>query len=287
MSANFCLEHKEEFEQQHESECENLLLWVNIQLSCLQFQSKIPLSMKFLNFPDDNRPFDDMATFIIQYVQEEIGQWYAVDYIYTDYVSGPLTVHYGMKEAKLLHFLETESTYIIHVIGANSEDTYGLPAWEMLLHLLPNIKTLIIMFIGPDLQNELGMHELCLRCSNNKRKLIFECCSMYYHDYVAKGIYEQPNLIVGFNTLLSYILTWSKSIKAIQTLNCRLLLTARDVSMMEDEIDEIKVILDTAINPVFWGSNKFKSLRPHRYFNELYFRNSYLFIYDTLNNQSN
>ncbi|EFN82506.1 hypothetical protein EAI_00211 [Harpegnathos saltator] len=287
MSAEFCLGHKEKFEQEHESECTNLLLWLNIQLSYFQIQSKISLSMKFLNFPDDNRPFDDMATFIIQYVQEEIGQWYAVDYIYTDYVSGPLTLHHGMKEAKLLHLLETGSIYIIHVVGANSEDRYGLPAWEMLLHLLPNIKILIIVFIGPDLQDELGIHELCLRCRNNKKKLIFECCPTFYHDYVAKGIYKQPNLIIGFNTLLSYTETWSESIIAMQALNCPILLTARDLITMEDEIDEIQIILDTAINPVFWGSNKFKSLRPHRYFNELYFRNSYLFIYDTLNNYSN
>ncbi|XP_014471386.1 PREDICTED: uncharacterized protein LOC106742704 [Dinoponera quadriceps] len=282
-SADYCLDHLEEFIQHHKQVCDNLILWLNLEFTDKEIKSVMPLPWKFIRFPDKDKPFNDMVTFVMQYVKDEtdgLNEWFAPDYICTDYVSGPLTLHHGMWEANLSHYLETESIYIIHVVAANSTDKNGLPAWEILLHLLPKIKVLIIVMIGPELQMEFGMHNICPGCNINGKKLIYECCPMLYHDYVSNVMYRKPNIIVGFQATLKCGSSWPKSIQAMQTQNCPLLLTAYTLIAAKEEIDTVQQVLGT--KPVLFVTNKFKALRPIRSFNSVIYRNAYLIIYKKL-----
>ncbi|EFN82499.1 hypothetical protein EAI_00204, partial [Harpegnathos saltator] len=227
LSANYCLEHKEEFERQHNFSCSGLKLWLSLEFSEIQYEGKVPISLKFIRFPDRNKPYNDIITFITQYLQDEKGIWNLTDYIYSEYVSAPLTVYHGMKAARLLNTLLTESICIIHVIGACYVERNGLAAWEILLHLLPNIKVLIIVLIGTDIRFEIGMREVyCLQCMYNEKKFIYECCRMTYSDYLAVNpIYGHPNLIIVLSVFLILLPSWEKDVKAIQSQKCPLLLT--------------------------------------------------------------
>ncbi|EFN82510.1 hypothetical protein EAI_00215, partial [Harpegnathos saltator] len=202
LSADYCLEHKEQFGQQHYSICDLLKLWLKLEFSNFEYRSIIPLKLKFMIFPDSNKPFNDMATFVTQYIREDARQWHTLDYIYTDYASGPMTIFYGIKETKLLNFLEIGPIYIIHVIDAKDVDRQSLPAWEILLHLIPKIKVLIIVMIGRELQEKLDTHDLCYCCCCNRKKLIYEFCAMSYSEYLSNPIYGKANLIVGFHATL-------------------------------------------------------------------------------------
>ncbi|EFN82498.1 uncharacterized protein LOC105185078 [Harpegnathos saltator] len=283
-SAECCIEHTQEFDQKHDPVCDSLILWLNLELSNVEFGGTMPLFLKFVRFPDENRPFGNMVTFVTQYIQDEMYEWYALDYIYTDYVSGPLTVYYGMEEANLLHYLKGEPTYVIHVICADTLDRNSLRAWEILLHLLPDIKVLIIVMIGSKLNYEHGTFEICSRCKTNKKKIIYECCQMLYHEYVPIAIYSQPKIIVGFQALLTSGTAWPKSVKAIRSQDCPLLLTTDKLITVEKEVNEIQKALHINVEPVLRDENKFRSLRPRRNIdNTVSYYNSYVIIYETLN----
>ncbi|EFN82502.1 hypothetical protein EAI_00207, partial [Harpegnathos saltator] len=230
LSADYCLEHKEEFEQKHkQTSCDLLILWLNIELSNIQYESKASLPLKFMKLPDNDGPFNDMAKFIEEYVQNEKGVWYALDYIYTDYVSEPLSIYNGMNRAGLFDILLTESICVIHVIAAGPIQRNSLSTWEILLHLLPNIQVLIVVLVGTDLQFEFGIQEICPRCVCNKKKFIYECCCMIYSDYMGNPIYRKANLIVGFQAELGCDTIecnlWDKCIQTMQSQGCPVLLT--------------------------------------------------------------
>ncbi|XP_025154416.1 uncharacterized protein LOC105185069 [Harpegnathos saltator] len=282
LSIDYCLEHKEDFEQKHtQMSCDYLILWLNLELSNVQYESADLLSSKFMKFPDDNRPFHDMATFIEEYVQNEKGVWYALDYIYSDYVSGPLSIYYGMHQARLIDILLDKSTYIIHVIAASYIERNSLPAWEILLHLLPNIEVLIVVLIGINLQFEFGIQDICPNCVCNKKKFIYECCGMLYTDYMGNPMYGRADLIVGLESLFDFE-SLMGYLKTMQSQDCPVLLFT---TLLEtEEIDKIQVVLGRDVYPVISMRNEFESQRPYRFFKYIIYRNSYLILYKTLKN---
>ncbi|EFN75402.1 hypothetical protein EAI_16815 [Harpegnathos saltator] len=284
LSIDYCLEHKEEFEQHHKQiSCNLLILWLNLELSNVQYESTASLSLKFIKFPDnDMRPFDKMAKFIEEYVQDKKGVWNVLDYIYTDYVSGPLSVYYGMSQAELSDILLTRSISIIHIIKAEAVERNGLPAWEILLHLFPNIKVLIVVLVGTDLQFEFSTQEICPRCNYNKKKFIYECCCMLYSDYMANPMYGRADLIVGFQVFETVL--WDEYLRIMQSQKCPVLLTIPIESTSLTEIAEIQKVLGRDVCPVINIKNKFRSLRPYRDLKYIYYRNSFVIVFKTLKN---
>lgn len=288
-TANYCGEHTEQFKKEHDKVCDSLTLWLNLELPDNNVDSINALQLKFMRFPEHDKSFHDMNTFITQYVMIKTDVspvWSLSDYICSDYVSGPLTLYYGMQNANLLHCLKTGSTCIIHVIAANTVDRNGLAAWEILLHFLPNIHMLIIVMIGPKSRLESGVHNVCQSCTINQKKFIYVCCTMFYYDYLSSGIYKQPNMIVGFQPLLKYGLAWPQSIKAMQTRNCPLLLTEDKRAKTERDVNAIQRVLGSEIKPIYFSLNKYMSQKPNRCHNHVTYRNKYLIIYETLHNLS-
>ncbi|EFN82482.1 hypothetical protein EAI_00186, partial [Harpegnathos saltator] len=199
LSVDYCLEHKEEFERKHERlSCDHFTLWLRLELPDVQYENTDSLLSKFIMFTNIRRPFNNMIKFVKEYIQDGRDEWNAFDYIYSDYVSGPLSVWYGIYYADLSDVLLTKSTYIIHIIEAGPIERNGLLAWEMLLHFFPNIEELIVVLLGTELKFEFGRQEICPRCIRKKKKFIYEFCSTTYSDYKASGVYRRADLIVCF-----------------------------------------------------------------------------------------
>ncbi|XP_011138006.2 uncharacterized protein LOC105182345 [Harpegnathos saltator] len=280
-SADYCLEHKEEFEEQHEeSFCDLYTMWLNIEFLNVQYESKASLSLKFMKFPD-NGSFNDMITFIEEHTQETISEWNLLDYIYADYVSGPLSVYYGMSNVELSNILLTTSTCIIHVIGASSIEKNGLPVWEILLHLFPNIQVLIVVLLGADLQVEFGMQDVCPRCVFNEKKFIYECYGTLYSNYMTDPMYGKAHLIVLFE--VHEFESLDKCLKTMQSQECPVLLTTSE-GLEILETDRIQQVLGRDVYPIINIKNKFMSVRPYKDYKQTAYRNSVLIIYKTLKN---
>ncbi|EFN78502.1 hypothetical protein EAI_07996, partial [Harpegnathos saltator] len=201
-SINYCVVHAQEFKIQHESRCNELLFGMNLDILYL---NTCPLKNRFLNFWQSN-PIEDMETFINQYVRanatltKEIKSWEVKCYLYSDYVSGPLTLFYAMRDANLLHFLNiSPPKCIIHIVVSTYHDIEYLAAWELLSHLLcPAIKILKIVLIGQELTQKVGSILLCCNCINKELKVKYEFCPKLYCDYMKCQTYEQPSVVVGF-----------------------------------------------------------------------------------------
>ncbi|XP_032677159.1 uncharacterized protein LOC116846880 isoform X3 [Odontomachus brunneus] len=164
-SSNYCDEHIEAFQNQHNSNCEGLAL-------CLTLARKLPHNYtyhnKFVTFPDKDKPVDDMNSFILQYIRTEknVNIWDAEDYYCSDYVSGPLTLYYKMEYSNLLHiFGEKSSICVVHIIAASSVDKKYVSAWEILLHLLDEIKHLKLVMIDANPYIKSSVSNLTVCCT--------------------------------------------------------------------------------------------------------------------------
>lgn len=285
-SANYCNTHAEVFKCLHNSRCRALLLCLSLDIEVFygfEFKSK------FTNFPNDNRPFDDMDTFVKHYVQRtnatrELENWNFPEYLYSDYTSGPLTLYYGMKDANLLDVLKKpDLSCVIHVIDATFLDKEYLPAWELILHLISKLKEIKVIFIGPELRNECNNVELCSQCSkmHYNQYLSFESYCMLYHNYVTSELYKRPDLIIGFDTDLSDANTWTDTILKLRDQDCPLLLTTKSKRKADKNVNRIEQILGISLKPLIHHVNNFSSRRPWRDFeiDYVFYRNFYLTVY--------
>ncbi|XP_032676960.1 uncharacterized protein LOC116846790 [Odontomachus brunneus] len=161
-SANYCDEHANVFRKTHNGvKCDRLVLLLNIDIETISDNTK-NISYKFLQFVNETSCFIEMLEFCMEYIlirrRRDI-DWLAKDYVRSDYLSGPLTVYSGFKRAQLFHILKQEYV-VIHIIASNSIKRDNLPAWEILLHLIPEIRKLHIIMVGSELTDYFGQHSL-------------------------------------------------------------------------------------------------------------------------------
>jgi hypothetical protein len=168
----------------------------------------------------------------------------------------PATCVCGMYSHDRAHF-STAQVLTIHVVGASPTMEYPpSPAWEEILHVLPNCKTIHITFIGPDLdtsgdQNDLMKRGLpaenCPDCQSKKRQRIssFHCAT--YHDYHASTYFAKPDFLVAFNTNMYEEDTesWKTSLRVILDLQVPSLFTSY---CLEVAVEDFKVLKSLKAN---------------------------------------
>lgn len=277
---NYCNAHKDVLSiHKH---CSRMELGLSLDLDINRYDFP---KMSFINkFPDCNKHLCNMIEFIKQYVLEsEQNFWFTREFVITDYSTKPLTVFYGLTEMQLIS--PSKKDFVIHVIGANSEDTLNLSAWELLLHLLNFPLKLKVIIIGQKLYNKTELFtydNVCEICARRPSKLQFEFYSLLYHEYVKSLSYQQPNVIVGFNIKLDE--SWCECIRIIQSQNCPLILTAKSRSQALRNTDIINKILDDVIEIFYNIKNKFRGYIPHRDSDTelIYFLNKHLNLYKNL-----
>lgn len=144
-SDNYCTDHAREFEVFHVVSCKELMICVNLNIRFLESPPESfadQLSMRIGEFANENRSFTDMDSLINNYMlrkREYIGleEWFYENYIYSEVITCPFTLYYGMQSENLLHHLETENGIcVIHILSGTKADKYYLTAWEFFLHLL-------------------------------------------------------------------------------------------------------------------------------------------------------
>lgn len=288
-SSNFCLEHLQSFTIDHSTDCENLTLLLNLDLANLQKHVKplhnYNIADLCVNY-NDILDTPDMASFAAKYlahnnISGQISRPALLNlYVYTEYISGPLTLCYGISQTLSSYFAVED--FCIHVIAANCIDEEGLPTWEFLLHLLRDIKNLTVVLVGPELQSKAHDVDLCHRCKIYGQNFSYKCYPMLYHDYVSSTDYILPSIVTGFQADFEEE-TWTESIKALHQC-CPLLLTALSECKMQKNITRIKEVLGVSVTPALQIENNYRSLRPYKDFNTdvLFYRNMVLVVYNDL-----
>ncbi|XP_025159829.1 uncharacterized protein LOC112589700 [Harpegnathos saltator] len=155
---NYCSSHAEVLKNHHSSNCAKLN-------SCLEMDNYIRRSIlphgKFnrANFTSIHKVIN-IQQFIEKFTDSKC------DYLhksYSDYLSGPLTLYYGIMKG---NFYIGSKHYVVHIIHANVLDAQYILAWEILLHVLRGvINHLEVVLIGSEMQSIYVNVELCWKCA--------------------------------------------------------------------------------------------------------------------------
>ncbi|XP_032668997.1 uncharacterized protein LOC116843074 isoform X2 [Odontomachus brunneus] len=287
-SVNFCNEHAEAFRKEHDGNtCELLTLLLNINIETIS-GIMTDISYEFLSSVKRDTRVNEMLEFYMKCVliSRDDVNCLIKDYVLSDYLSGPLSIYYEFEKIygdKNFNVLR-QQLVVIHIIAANSVDRHGLPAWEVLLHLIPEMRELRIIMIGPELRTENYGHNICNDCQNKGKKMKFYPICMLYHDYIQTSKSHQiPDLIVGFEAKLDKTQTWSESIKVIRNCLCPLILGAKCQEEVDNDMLAIEHALNVIVEPIV-NKNYFAAFAPHKDLmsNIIRFRNQYLSTYKNL-----
>ncbi|KAF8881411.1 hypothetical protein CPB84DRAFT_1735217 [Gymnopilus junonius] len=113
----------------------------------------------------------------------------------------------------------------IHVIGAAEVEIMNDEIFEEILHRLPLVKTLMMTFVGPDLDDLTGEDpiineiEICAQCESNGRMMIHDHHPKTYHEYIADqgSGFVKPDLAIAFNSVCCKgdIASWTRTYHAM------------------------------------------------------------------------
>lgn len=287
-SVDYCKTHRE---SNVPHKCEQLRKWLHIEIQARDLHPVPQYRRAFYDFPN-NPVVHDMRSFYEAYILPDTkDQWNTIDIVYSDYISDPLTVYYGMRGAKISIIPKKQTVFVLHIIEAKMHiDRETLLSWEILLHTLAKYISLRIVIVGPHLTSELnkmeGQVETCQEiCKSLNRRIYFEYYRMPYHKYVKREFYVEPDLVVGFHVKLKFteMSRFSRFMEILRCQLCPMILTTESKRNARSIVKKIKKE-NRNVEPVINEINKFKACRPYRQDarNSIYYRNQYLIVYKDL-----
>ncbi|XP_030570961.1 uncharacterized protein LOC115770035 isoform X1 [Drosophila novamexicana] len=190
----------------------------------------------------------------------------------TQISTGPLTAFLALKLCGRLKAKELT----IHLVGAEMEfEVDVFQKWEIfLLHILPAVATLNVVFVGPELNtknisfDQLSKIRCCRLCRKAQRTVKYHFENQLYHNYCSAADFQKPDLACFFNSGLyratGYALedTWPETIRATLNLKCPVVVTSYtkyeaplDLSHFLNQSNrQLSVVLPPTTNP--FGSEK-------------------------------
>lgn len=207
----------------------------------------------------------------------------------------PLTALYSMQIS--CQNWKVIDSLVIHVIGAEFQfECINLHVWEkFFLHLLPNLKHLRLMFVGPELSlptvplDLLTAVRICSTCKSSGRRVeVSFYPGKFYHDFCRTKQFVEPHLVCLFNPGLYRETgydgkdTWPETIQEFCKTKVPVCVTSYTKREIPREMIRIKSIADveTILEPC---RNPFASIKPDRNFVSddmapLIYKNYYLAI---------
>jgi hypothetical protein len=109
----------------------------------------------------------------------------------------PLTLIYALEKLKT----SFKKNLVIHVVGAGAFECTFLQKWEVILHCLPQLSCVCIVFIGPEIEEGLETTcALCVNCQEKGRELRAHFQSgKLYHQYATSETFLMPDVIAAYN----------------------------------------------------------------------------------------
>jgi splicing suppressor protein 51 len=180
----------------------------------------------------------------------------------------------------------------LHLIGVTTREWRNSSLFEELLHLLPSLKSLNIVCVGPNSFSEIGKDtltanldlECCQSCRRSSRKRTMRSFRGFYHDFVQRRDYEKPDMAVLFHSGRSQAEQsgWAPTTKALVKLGILTLCTTYNEREAREEVEELdglgaKVIVRPEVN-------KWRGLMPTPDFLEgpefgFFYMNSFWYIF--------
>ncbi|KAE9380958.1 hypothetical protein N431DRAFT_396252 [Stipitochalara longipes BDJ] len=218
--------------------------------------------------------------------------WYYFLFMGTARLSMPISILAALK--KSTHDLSTRQSLSISLIGAGEMEIAGLWVFEELLHLLPALQTLNLIFVGPankmlpsissDGKGDVIECKNCAECVFSNMRRFWDAYGGLYHDYVNTSYYQKPDLAVIFHSgrAESAINEWAPTTRFLVDSSTPTLCTSwteREAREEEIELDQLGARFITRPE-----KNKWRSLVPIVDFlegadDEVYYVNYYQYMF--------
>jgi mitochondrial splicing suppressor protein 51 len=121
----------------------------------------------------------------------------------TDTLSRPLSIIAALEDIGLV----SKEKITLHVIGAAGKEMAEMMLMEELLHLLPSLNHLDILYIGPNtpvlnspFEYETIDLDCCPTCKSRNRRRSVTLYRALYHDFAQSPHYRKPDLAVLFHS---------------------------------------------------------------------------------------
>ncbi|KAJ7748196.1 hypothetical protein DFH07DRAFT_830420 [Mycena maculata] len=131
----------------------------------------------------------------------------------SDPLSMPMTVLYALQELNDTDAWSRKDTLVIHVLGAYEMEVFGAAIFEEILHRVPAVKHLQILFCGPELMaphirsqikltKTFGVNQCCADCRGLDRTRRHMFTTELYHAFLASqgSRFQNPDLAIAFNS---------------------------------------------------------------------------------------
>lgn len=185
--------------------------------------------------------------------------------------------------------LATKESLTLHLIGAAFESELRmLAAFEELLHLLPSLKTLQYVLVGPEVgsedNNTVVTFDCCPACTNANRTRSAVIFKGVYHDFAQSADYRKPDLAVAFNTGCSqmHVAQWLPTLQYLVEAGHPTVFTSYNHVEMSEETELLAKGLGAKL--VIPGQkNKWRCMIPHLEIaeeeeNEFFYDNMYWYV---------
>ncbi|XP_033230517.1 uncharacterized protein LOC117181699 [Belonocnema kinseyi] len=258
--ANFCAKHPSSSE--HEKDCHSLKLFREFD-GKMQDPAKLRTIFTLIENISDTARFEDssevphsMKEFLDQQIK---GEDYRLEQACaSNILSMSLTLFNAMKKLNL----QSASEILLHIRC----DVTDSDIWELLLHFLPNLKVLNIVFIEQRESQKLTA-KLCDDCVSKKKRIIIETNELVYKNYLKVRIYKKPDIFAYLNAEISknddVNVEWKFLLENLSRIGVPVVLTSVTETMAK--------VLAKSLKSTFWpslicyeGPNDFGALEPLR-----------------------
>lgn len=156
---------------------------------------------------------------------------------------------------------------------------------EFLLHWMPALKSVDIVFVGPELCVYDGDNwQFCGECAAREATVRHEFATALYVDYCASATYERPDIVAVFNCGFHEYQNaaadpWAGSLPRLLAPNVPLLITSYTRGEAKQDLERLKPIIDNrVVKTIACQRNRFRSLLPLRDWSspsEFYYKNNF------------
>eukprot|EP00571_Detonula_confervacea_P014770 CAMPEP_0172298896 /NCGR_PEP_ID=MMETSP1058-20130122/1338_1 /TAXON_ID=83371 /ORGANISM="Detonula confervacea, Strain CCMP 353" /LENGTH=402 /DNA_ID=CAMNT_0013008191 /DNA_START=326 /DNA_END=1534 /DNA_ORIENTATION=- len=237
-----CAEHFEEYQPKHTAEICNTYIRAT-KIERFRYNHTVNQGDRFFFIPEHPlaTPMESFPKDWDEYFQCRTPMEYGMRHGLPDeffpsatfLLSQVNTCLYGMYEHDR-DFFTTVEELTIHVVGPafGFECEGGSPTciWEEIMHCLPSVKRMNVIFVGPEtkMTMPLGQMASCPDCSAKGRIRMQAFHELTYHDYYASEEFIKPDFVVAFNTGMfeEYTESWKKSLEVMLTLDVPCIFTS-------------------------------------------------------------
>ena len=258
--ANFCAEHPSSSE--HEKNCLSLKLFREFD-GKMQNPAKLRTIFSLIDKIAETTKFEnssDIPQSMKEYLDQQIkGEDHILEQAcVSNILSMSLTLFNALKKLNL----QSASKILLHIRC----DVTDSVIWELLLHFLPNLQLLNIVFIEQG-ENQKLVSKVCDDCTSKNKMMILETNELLYKNYVKVKTYKKPDVFVYLNAEISKSddenLEWKFLLENLSRLGCPLVLTSVTEKMAK--------VISASLRSTFWpslicyeGPNEFGALEPLR-----------------------